>query len=241
MSSSRFAIVLTILFGLNLAGEGDCQNGADSRTERDRIKIGKIFVIANETSSFEVILKALPFKAGQVIEHARLQQARMNLVGLGLFVVDRKSGIWPSVTAVAANADDDSDRERKDILVRVQERASLKIFPKGQQHDFGKVLPILGSANCSFPIFNKTNAPITITKIKTCRCSGSCVHTAEVTKKVFQPNEKGELRIVLDTRRFLGLKRSAVYLDIETGDGRRTYVFTVMANSTNDLNTMDHP
>jgi hypothetical protein len=96
--------------------------------------VRRIIIIANETSSYDVIWKQISLQPGQVIDDRALQQAEKKLEALKLFVLDPKAGIRPTVSVV----DLECHRE-KDILVKVQEQAALQFFPKGQQHDCGTV------------------------------------------------------------------------------------------------------
>jgi hypothetical protein len=108
-----------------------------------------------------------------------------------------------------------------------------KIFPGGVVCDFGMV-PYGTRARHTFRIVNTSNVPL---RILEARVSMSPMRIW-VSKSVLQPNEEGELEILLDTRKFTGNKRIAVYVTLD--NGRLTTVrLTVSACSCNDVVVSD--
>jgi hypothetical protein len=228
MASIRSALCLVLLPCLGVAGNQECQaaNDSSSTAAKPTVKIRGIILIAGEETSHEVILKQIGLKPGQQLDYAALRQAEKNLAALKLFVVDPERGIRPTVTVL----DPDSDSAYRDIVVTVQELAPLKMFPKGQQHDFGKV--VRGTeAKYSFPIFNPTSAPITFLAVRWSVCAAPYIPAVTLAKRVLQPKEEAELQVLLDTRRLSGPKIACIWLDVQTAEGQKTYVFTIKADT----------
>jgi outer membrane protein assembly factor BamA len=79
-------------------------------------RTGEILIEGNEVTKDPVIRRQLPFKPGQILGLPDTRLAERNLASLGIFVVDPRTGVRPTVTI-----DPDSDGEFKKIFVRVQE------------------------------------------------------------------------------------------------------------------------
>ena len=75
-------------------------------------------VVGNEKTPDEVILKALPFKPGQVVGPDDLKKANAIWSRLKLFQINPKEGIRPRVTFLENSGDGTC---YKDILVTVKE------------------------------------------------------------------------------------------------------------------------
>jgi uncharacterized protein (TIGR03067 family) len=96
-------------------------------------RVGQIIIVGNEQTPDAVILRHLPFYPGAILDYRSLQDAEKKLAALGLFVVDAKKGIRPTVTVVddAANAG-----PFKDIVVKVQEEKTRAVL----LHEIAEVL-----------------------------------------------------------------------------------------------------
>jgi hypothetical protein len=91
---------------------------ADEEVAGRPIRVGQIFIVGNERTESEIILKQVPLYPGQVLSYPDLQAAEKNLAKLGIFQVDLKKGVRPTVTVV----DPDGPGEFKDIIVNVKEK-----------------------------------------------------------------------------------------------------------------------
>jgi hypothetical protein len=78
----------------------------------------------------------------------------------------------------------------------------------------------------------QTNEPIKFVRVRYAYC-GTFVSHASLTKAFLQPKEEGELQVVWDIRRIgVGRPRIAtIYVDAETAQGKKTYLFTLLANT----------
>lgn len=85
-------------------------------------RIRKIRVTGNERISRESILAHVPLVPGRILSRSDLKQAERNLAELGLFVVDAKTGVRPTIAVI--DVEDDSDR--KDLLITVKEKTKAK-------------------------------------------------------------------------------------------------------------------
>src|SRR5262249_43322311 len=102
--------------------------------ERPPARVGQIFIVGNEVTRQNVILRQVPLYPGQVLTYPDLRQAERNLARLNIFEANAESGVRPTVTVI--NPDDDS--EFKDILVQVQEtRTGSLMFGVGVNSDAG--------------------------------------------------------------------------------------------------------
>jgi RNA polymerase sigma factor (sigma-70 family) len=187
-------------------------------------RVGDINIVGHEKTPESVILPQLKLGPGDVLDESALPQAEKNLAALGVFVVDPKNGVRPTVTTVKS----DKGTPYRDILVTVQEKPKLKeqMFPDGRSHDFGSVTRGT-EAKCTFRITNTTTLPIQLGNI---RATNGCLKS-EVTKRRLEPNETGELQIIMDTRRFAGSKTVTVYLEVKNARGLQTHQFTITADS----------
>jgi len=85
--------------------------------ERAQARVGQIFIVGDERTRQNVILRQLGIYPGQVLSYPDLRFAEKNLARLNIFEVSPDGAIRPTVTVL----DPDSDSEIKDILVTVQE------------------------------------------------------------------------------------------------------------------------
>src|SRR5207245_2799706 len=79
-------------------------------------RVGEILISGNQVTKERVIRRQIPPEPGQILSFPDLRLAERNLAGLGIFVVDRQTGVHPTVTA-----DPESPNEFKNILVHVKE------------------------------------------------------------------------------------------------------------------------
>jgi outer membrane protein assembly complex protein YaeT len=101
--------------------------------ERPPSRVGQIFIVGNEVTRQNVILRQIPLYPGQVLTYPDLKTAEANLNRLGIFT-DPATGAHPSVSVI----DPDTDSPFKDILVQVQEqRTGSLLFGVGVNSDAG--------------------------------------------------------------------------------------------------------
>jgi outer membrane protein assembly complex protein YaeT len=101
--------------------------------ERPPSRVGQIFIVGNEVTRQNVILRQIPLYPGQVLTYPDLKTAEKNLDRLGIFT-DPATGQHPSVSVI----DPEVDSPFKDILVQVQEqRTGSLLFGVGVNSDAG--------------------------------------------------------------------------------------------------------
>ncbi|HTU19698.1 MAG TPA: hypothetical protein VMG10_16675 [Gemmataceae bacterium] len=103
------------------ADEGGIQIDPDSIP---RWRVGQLFITGNDTVPDRIILEQCPLFSGQLASTTDLREAEKNLARLGLFVVDRKRGIKPTVKAL----DREGDGCFRDIQIEVKEKANAKLI-----------------------------------------------------------------------------------------------------------------
>ncbi len=114
-------------------GAGQCALHLEV-SERPPARVGQIFVVGNEITRQNVILRQVPLYPGQLLAYPELRAAERNLSRLNLFETNGETGVRPTVTVM----DPDSDSEFKDILVSVQEaRTGSLLFGVGVNSDAG--------------------------------------------------------------------------------------------------------
>jgi outer membrane protein assembly complex protein YaeT len=104
--------------------------------ERAPSKVGYIYVVGNEVTKQNVILRQLPegLSPGQTLQYPDLLVAERNLARLGIFEMNGETGVHPTVEVINR----DADEEYKDLLVRVQEtRTGSLMFGVGVNSDAG--------------------------------------------------------------------------------------------------------
>ena len=90
---------------------------------RAQQRVGQIYIIGNEITKQDVILRAVPFFPGQVLHYPDVCKAEKNLETLGIFDVDRSKGIRPRVTVLDPNA----ESPFKDVLVTIKETTTSRL------------------------------------------------------------------------------------------------------------------
>jgi outer membrane protein assembly complex protein YaeT len=119
--------------------------------ERPPAYVGQIFIIGNERTRQNVILRQVPLYPGQLLSYPELRTAERNLARLGIFEVSPDGAARPTVTAVDNPQNPDSPY--KDIQITVQEaNTGSLLFGVGVNSDAG----LTGSI-----VFNERNFDIT--------------------------------------------------------------------------------
>jgi outer membrane protein assembly complex protein YaeT len=99
-------------------------------------RVGQIFVVGNERTMQNVILRQVPLYPGQILTYPDLVQAEKNLARLGIFEQSPESGVRPRVTVLDNPLD--PDNPYKDILITVQEASTGSLmFGVGVNSDSG--------------------------------------------------------------------------------------------------------
>ncbi len=102
--------------------------------ERPPARVGQVFIVGNERTRQNVILRQVPLFPGQVLTYPDLRLAERNLARLNIFEVSQDGGVRPTVSVL----DPDSDSEFKDIMVQVQETSTGSLlFGVGVNSDAG--------------------------------------------------------------------------------------------------------
>jgi outer membrane protein assembly complex protein YaeT len=104
--------------------------------ERAPTKVGQIYVVGNEVTKQNVILRQLPegLSPGETLQYPDLRVAERNLARLGIFEANGETGVHPTVEVINR----EGDEEYKDLLVRVQEtKTGSLMFGVGVNSDAG--------------------------------------------------------------------------------------------------------
>jgi outer membrane protein assembly complex protein YaeT len=102
--------------------------------EKQPALVGQIFVIGNERTRQNVILRQVPLYPGQILTYPDLRVAERNLQRIGIFESSPDGSEKPTVTI----KDPNSDSPFKDILVQVKEaNTGSLIFGVGVNSDAG--------------------------------------------------------------------------------------------------------
>jgi outer membrane protein assembly complex protein YaeT len=104
--------------------------------EKPPARVGQIYVVGNERTKMNVILRQLPLYPGQVLTYPDLQQAERNLARLNIFDATPDGATKPTVKVLDNPLD--PDNPVKDILVTVQEaNTGSLMFGVGVNSDSG--------------------------------------------------------------------------------------------------------
>jgi outer membrane protein assembly complex protein YaeT len=104
--------------------------------EEQPARVGQVFIVGNDRTMQNVILRQLPLYPGQILTYPDLKQAEKNLARLGIFEMSPESGVRPAVTVLDNPLD--PDNPYKDILVTVQEASTGSLmFGVGVNSDSG--------------------------------------------------------------------------------------------------------
>ncbi len=104
--------------------------------ERAPSKVGYIYVVGNDVTKQNVILRQMPegLSPGQTLQYPDLLVAERNLARLGIFETNGETGVRPTVEVLNR----EGDEEYKDLLVRVQEtKTGSLMFGVGVNSDAG--------------------------------------------------------------------------------------------------------
>lgn len=85
--------------------------------ERPPARVGQIFIVGNERTRQNVIMRQLPLYPGQLLTYPDLRMAERNLQRLNIFETSQDGNVKPTVEVI----DKDGPNPYKDILVTVQE------------------------------------------------------------------------------------------------------------------------
>ncbi|MFL5244159.1 MAG: outer membrane protein assembly factor BamA [Gemmataceae bacterium] len=101
--------------------------------ERAQARVGQIYIVGNEVTRQNRILRELLLYPGQVLSYPDVRLSEANLTRLGIFN-DPQTGTHPTVEVI----DREGDQSFKDILVTVQEqRTGSLLFGVGVNSDAG--------------------------------------------------------------------------------------------------------
>jgi outer membrane protein assembly complex protein YaeT len=104
--------------------------------ERPPARVGQVFIIGNERTRQNVILRQVPLYPGQVLTYPDLRVAERNLARLNIFTVSPDGATRPTVQVRDNPADPDS--EFKDVVINVQEdNTGSLMFGLGVNSDIG--------------------------------------------------------------------------------------------------------
>jgi outer membrane protein assembly complex protein YaeT len=104
--------------------------------ERAPAKVGYIYIVGNDVTKQNVILRQLPegLSPGQTLQYPDLLVAERNLARLGIFEAGGETGARPTVEVINR----EGDEEYKDLLVKVQEtKTGSLMFGVGVNSDAG--------------------------------------------------------------------------------------------------------
>jgi outer membrane protein assembly factor BamA len=116
--TSRRIAALWLLLGACLAPTA-ASAAAPPTAKKPLVRIAQIFVMGNERTRQDVILRQVPLYPGQVLSYPDLRAAERNLRRLNLFESSPDGSVRPTITVV----DNPTDPEDpfKDVLISVQE------------------------------------------------------------------------------------------------------------------------
>jgi outer membrane protein assembly complex protein YaeT len=120
--------------------------------ERPAARVGQIFLVGNDVTKQNVIIRQVELYPGQPLTYPDLKQSEKNLARLNIFESNPANGVRPTVSVI--NPDDDN--EFKDILVEVKEEPTGSLmFGVGVNSDAG----LIGSIVLNERNFDITNWP----------------------------------------------------------------------------------
>ncbi len=120
--------------------------------ERPPARVGQVFIVGNERTRYNVVLRQVPFYPGQILSYPDLAVAQHDLERLGIF----KPG---SVSVTAVDDPNNPDSEYKDVFVHVEEdNTGSLLFGVGVNSDAG----LTGSIVLNERNFDITRVPTSI-------------------------------------------------------------------------------
>ncbi|MFM7151900.1 MAG: outer membrane protein assembly factor BamA, partial [Gemmataceae bacterium] len=104
--------------------------------ERAPSRVGQVFIVGNERTKQNVILRQVPLYPGQVLSFPAMREAERNLARLNIFETSPDGSVRPTVSVLDNPLDPDSPY--KDVLVSVQEASTGSLmFGLGVNSDSG--------------------------------------------------------------------------------------------------------
>jgi outer membrane protein insertion porin family len=104
--------------------------------ERPPSLVGQIFIVGNERTRQNVILRQVPLYPGQVLQYPAIREGERNLARLNIFETTPDGLVKPTITVLDNPADPNSPY--KDILINVQETSTGSLmFGLGVNSDVG--------------------------------------------------------------------------------------------------------
>ncbi len=120
--------------------------------ERPPARVGRIYVIGNERTRQNVILRQVPLYPGQVLSFPAIREAERNLARLNIFEMTPDGSVRPTVSVLENPLD--PDNPYRDILVSVQEASTGSLmFGLGVNSDSGLTGSIVLNER-NFDLFN---------------------------------------------------------------------------------------
>ena len=102
--------------------------------ERPPARVGQIFIVGNEVTRQNVILRQVPLFPGQTLTYPDLRLAEKNLARLNIFEMNPQTGLRPTVQVI----DPEGPGEYKDVMISVNEtQTGSLLFGVGVNSDAG--------------------------------------------------------------------------------------------------------
>jgi outer membrane protein insertion porin family len=133
--------VLLVSVALLCSGTNSPREGIDSSTvkapaEKKPARVGHIFVIGNDRTKMNVILRQVGLYPGQVLSYPDIRLAERNLARLNIFKTSPDGAVRPTVTVV--DGPEGPDSEFKDVIIKVEEdNTGSLLFGVGVNSDAG--------------------------------------------------------------------------------------------------------
>jgi hypothetical protein len=93
--------------------------------KRAPARVGQVFIVGNERTRMDVILRQVPLSPGQVLDYPALKKAEQNLARLNVFETSPDGSVRPTVTVLDNPLDPDSPH--KDVLISVRETSTFSL------------------------------------------------------------------------------------------------------------------
>jgi outer membrane protein assembly factor BamA len=116
--------VLLISAALLCSGTNSPREGIDSSTVRPPVekkpaRVGHIYVIGNDRTRMNVILRQVGLFPGQLLSYPDIRLAERNLARLNIFRCSPDGAVRPTITVV--DGPEGPDSEFKDVIIKVEE------------------------------------------------------------------------------------------------------------------------
>jgi outer membrane protein insertion porin family len=104
--------------------------------ERKPARVGQIFVIGNDRTKMNVILRQVGLYPGQVLSYPEIRLAERNLARLNIFKTSPDGAVRPTITV--QDGPEGPDSEYKDVIIKVEEdNTGSLLFGVGVNSDAG--------------------------------------------------------------------------------------------------------